>query len=188
MDNGLRFLTDQDARPAGSAHPNTHLWDNGINAAEELSRVMKIRSIVLNNFSEKRYQPALTWLRWKKYWCLCTCFTEYQVEATAKVLAGNDYSYALRGDGQTPNTPVPASEQWKALNALLATDDHRRPLALPQHVIALNSATPLWIIRPNPRETFKRYTGVTFDPLSPAEAAAGMTLGMILHPNALPVW
>jgi len=26
---GLLFLTDQDARPAGSASPNAHLWDEG---------------------------------------------------------------------------------------------------------------------------------------------------------------
>ena len=26
---GYTFITDQDARPLGSAHPTAHLWDNG---------------------------------------------------------------------------------------------------------------------------------------------------------------
>jgi hypothetical protein len=35
----------------------------------------------------------------------------------------------------------------------------------------------------NTRETFKRYTGITFDPLSPAEAASAMTLGLVFNPE-----
>src|SRR5205823_3169626 len=33
---GLRFLTDQDARPAGSSSSLAHLWDSGTNAVDEL--------------------------------------------------------------------------------------------------------------------------------------------------------
>jgi hypothetical protein len=179
--NGLRFLTDQDARPAGSAHPHTHLWDNGANAADELNRVMKIRSIVLNNFSEKKIPTGAPMATLEEVLVPMYLFHRYQTEATAKVLAGDDYSYALRGDGQAPNIIVPAVEQWKALNALLATITPSA-LALPQKVIALIPPRP-YGYPANPRETFKRYTGITFDPLSPAEAAAGMTLGMVLHPE-----
>ena len=181
LNNGLRFLTDQDARPAGSAHPNTHLWDNGANAADELNRVMKIRSLVLNNFSEKKIPTGAPLATLEEVLVPMYLFHRYQVEATAKVLAGNDYTYALRGDGQVPNTVVPATEQWKALNALLATITPTA-LALPQQVIALIPPRP-YRYALNPRETFKRYTGITFDPLSPAEVAASMTLGMILHPE-----
>ena len=35
---GLTFITDADSRPFGSAHPNSHLWDNGTNAVDELNR------------------------------------------------------------------------------------------------------------------------------------------------------
>ena len=34
---GITFITDQDARPIGSAHPASHLWDNGKDAIEELN-------------------------------------------------------------------------------------------------------------------------------------------------------
>ena len=33
---GQVFITDEDARPFGSAHPHAHLWDNGADPAVEL--------------------------------------------------------------------------------------------------------------------------------------------------------
>ena len=50
---GLAFLTDQDARPAGSAHPQAHLWDDGDDAVSELGRVMSLRAAVLARFGER---------------------------------------------------------------------------------------------------------------------------------------
>src|SRR5258705_2470849 len=38
---GLRYLTDQDARPAGSSSSVAHLWDSGANAVDELNRLMQ---------------------------------------------------------------------------------------------------------------------------------------------------
>ena len=37
---------------AGPAHPVASLWDNGDDPVAELTRVMKLRSAVLENFSE----------------------------------------------------------------------------------------------------------------------------------------
>jgi len=181
MNKGLRFLTDQDARPPGSAHPYTHLWDNGTNAVDELNRVMKIRAVVLADFTEKKIPTGTPLATLEEVLVPMYFFHRYQVEAAAKVIGGVDYTYALRGDGQVPNTIVPAKEQWRALDALLAT---LTPgvLELPSKLIALIPPRPFGYA-PNPRETFKRYTGMTFDPLSPAEAAANMTLGFILYPE-----
>src|SRR5690606_15829681 len=44
---GITFLTDQDARPVGSAHPQTHLWDNGTDAVAELERMLRVRETAL---------------------------------------------------------------------------------------------------------------------------------------------
>ena len=35
IDAGLHFISDEDARPVGGAHPLAHLWDNGRSAAGE---------------------------------------------------------------------------------------------------------------------------------------------------------
>src|SRR5579863_8552915 len=48
----LRFLTDQDARPAGSSSSVAHLWDSGSNAVDELDRLMKVRAAALGRFGE----------------------------------------------------------------------------------------------------------------------------------------
>src|SRR5947208_9637816 len=49
---GLRFLTDQDARPAGSSSSVAHLWDSGANAVDELNRLMTVRAAALRRFGE----------------------------------------------------------------------------------------------------------------------------------------
>ncbi|TFG71772.1 MAG: DUF5117 domain-containing protein, partial [Flavobacteriales bacterium] len=44
---GLRYITDQDARPMGGAHVYAHLWDNGKNVSNELDEVLKIREVAI---------------------------------------------------------------------------------------------------------------------------------------------
>ncbi len=57
--DGLRFLSDRDARGEGSAHPYTHLWDNAPNAVAELERVITIRRHLLEKFSEKNIREGI---------------------------------------------------------------------------------------------------------------------------------
>lgn len=178
---GLKFLTDQDARPEGSVHPQTHLWDNGADAVLELKRVMELRRLVLRDFSEKKIKKNTPMANLEEVLVPMYMFHRYQVEGASKVLGGADYSFALRGDGQVVYQPVPAAKQREAFDALMST---LKPdfLALPPQVL---SVIPPRAFRyePNPREVFKRHTGLSFDPLSPAEAAAGQTIRLILNPE-----
>ena len=48
---GLRYISDQDARPRGGAHQLAHLWDNGKDPSQELQRVMEVRKLAIDNFS-----------------------------------------------------------------------------------------------------------------------------------------
>jgi hypothetical protein len=86
----------------------------------------------------------------------------------------------MRGDGRKPTQWVPAAEQRAALDALAATLKPSE-LALPK--------TALEKIPPRPsgwgmhRELFARYTGDTFDPISPASIAADVTIGFTLQPD-----
>jgi hypothetical protein len=104
----------------------------------------------------------------------------YQVEAAVKILGGLEYSYALRGDGQVVTRMVPAAEQKQALNALLHTVS---PDALTLSEQLLKILPPRAYGYERSRESFGSRTGITFDPLSAAEAAASLTLGLILHPE-----
>jgi len=178
MKEGLSFLTDQDGRPMGSAHPEVHLWDNGSDAADELNRIMEVRKIALANFGEnviKRGTPLATM---EDVLVPVYLLHRYQVEATAKVIGGLSYTYALRGDGQTPTQMVDPALQLKALQAMLNT---LNPTALMLSEELLRQLPPRPSGFAGGRETFSSRTGITFDPVATAEAAAAMTVDMLLH-------
>ena len=179
-ERGLIFLSDADARPAGSAHPRTHLWDNGEDAATELRRVMAVRRAALERFGEAAVREGMPLATLEEALVPLYLHHRYQVEATSPILGGVEYTYALRGDGQVPVRRVPAEEQEAALDALLETLSPAA-LVLPRTVVDLIPPRPLGY--PAHRELFDRYTGVTFDPIAPAGVAARMTVSMILHPE-----
>ncbi|WP_460473384.1 zinc-dependent metalloprotease [Emticicia fontis] len=178
---GLRFLTDQDARPEGSVSPLTHLWDNGGDATTELKRVMELRRIALKDFTEKKIRVDAPMASIEEVLVPMYMFHRYQTEATAKVLGGADYNFALRGDGQVVYDAVPAAKQREAFNALMQTLTPEF-LAVPDHILKMIPPRP-FRYQANPREVFKRHTGLAFDPLAPAEASAGMTLRLMLNPE-----
>jgi hypothetical protein len=177
---GNIFLTDQDARPAGSAHPATHLWDNGNNATDELNRMMQVRQVALQRFSEKNIRQGMPMSTLEEALVPLYMSHRYQVEAAAKVLGGLNYTYAMRGDGQKPLEMVSPEENRKALEALLATI---RPeaLALPEKILTLIPPRAFGYDRT--RELFPNRTGGTFDALSAAEVAANHTVGLLLNPE-----
>jgi hypothetical protein len=179
LKRGLTFLSDQDARPSGGAHPFAHLWDNGKNAADELNRVMEIRSFVLQNFGEKNIRSGMPMAMLEEVLVPMYFFHRYQAEATVKMVGGLNYRYALRGDSQPVTEMVPAAQQQKALDALLTTIDPSA-LMLPEALLKVIPPHPMGYNRS--REVFKTRTDLTFDALSAAESAADLTLSLLLHP------
>jgi len=175
---GITFVSDQDARPAGSAHPRVHLWDNGVEPAAELHRMMDVRRVALDRFGEAAIRAGRPLATMEEALVPLYLHHRYQVEAAAKLLGGLEYAYTLRGDGQPPPSPVPAADQRAALDALLRTLDPAE-LALPEGVAAAIPPRP-YTYGPH-REMFVRWTGLAFDAISPAAAAADMTLAMVLH-------
>ncbi len=180
FDRGLKYISDADARPAGGAHPFAHLWDNGSDAAEELLHVLKVRKIALQRFSENNIRAGMPLAALEEALAPVYFFHRYQTEAAVKLLGGLNYSYALRGDGQTVTEIVSAGAQRKALGALLQTLDPQT-LTLPERILRIIPPRAPGMRRN--RETFKTRTGVTFDPLAAAEAAANQTLRLLLHPQ-----
>jgi hypothetical protein len=180
MRDGITFITDQDARPAGSAHPNVHLWDNGATAAGELQRMMDVRRVALDHFGETAIKTGEPMATMEEALVPLFLFHRYQAEATTKVVGGQYYTYALRGDGQDPLRSVPAAEQLAALEALART---LRPaeLTIPRSVLESLPPRPF---RYGPhQELFRRHTGLVFDAVAPATAAADATLQFLFQPE-----
>jgi hypothetical protein len=177
---GLIFVTDQDARPTGGAHPQAHLWDNGSNAVDELAHVMQVRRRALARFGEKNIRDGVPMATLEEVLVPMYMYHRYQTEAVAKLIGGLNYTYAARGDGQKATEMIPASEQRRALEALLGTLQPE-VLTLPERV--LHIIPPRAYGYDRSRETFNTRTGLTFDPLAVAETAASMTAGLLLHPE-----
>jgi len=177
---GLRFLTDQDARPAGSSSSLAHLWDSGTNAVDELSRIMQVRAAALKRFGENNIREGMPLATLEDVLVPVYMFHRYQVEAASKLVGGMDYTFALRGDGQTPTQIVAPAEQRRALAAVLATVKPEA-LALPESLLKIIPPRPPDYERGH--EHFKIHTSPAFDAVAPAEAAAQHSLQFLFNPE-----
>ena len=178
VQSGLLYITDADAREPGSSHAQANLWDNGEDAIAELEHLLKVRSYALGNFSKHNIRPGRPLATIEEVLVPIYLLHRYQVQAVGKLIGGQYFRYALRGDGQSQPETVDAEKQWAAINALLVTIDPQ-VLKLPQFVVE--------IIPPRPpgykldRESFPRSTGKSFDPLSPPASAISLTLDVLLN-------
>lgn len=179
-ERGIYFISDADSRPEGSAHPQSHLWDSGSNAADELQRLLKVRARALERFGDSTIPEGTPWSHLEEVLVPLYLLHRYQTEAASKMLGGLFYTYAAKGDGQKITEIVSAGEQRKALEALLATIDPT-VLTLQDKLLRLIPPQAHGFYRT--REDFRSRTGLTFDALAPAEAAANLTIGLILHPE-----
>ena len=178
--DGLRYITDQDARPQGSAHVLAHLWDNGKNVSKELDDMLKLRKVAIHNFSVDNIQDGTPYSVLEDVFVPLYFFHRYQTEGVAKVIGGLEYNYAVKGDGQEVVTIADKAMQEEALKSVLKTLDAEE-IAIPKE--KLNLFPPRSFGTPRTRESIKGKTGVSFDALSAVETASEMTLRFLLHPE-----
>ncbi len=176
---GLIFITDEDARPFSGAHPHAHLWDNGANPTEELERILAVRAAALKRFGENAIKPGTPLSQLADTLVPLFLFHRYQTEAAIKLIGGLDYRYNLRGDNQPGPQIVPLKDQDAALDAVLKTLSPET-LTLPESILKLIPPVPPGF--PRTRESFPSETGLTFDPIATAEAAADLTLQVLFDP------
>lgn len=178
--NKLRYITDQDARPAGSAHAYAHLWDNGNDIGEELENVLKIRELAIKNFSIDNIKTGEPYTVLEDVFVPLYFFHRYQTEALSKMIGGIDYSYKTKGDAEEVIKVIDVKTQKNALINLLKTLD-AEIIAIPEEKLRL--FPPRAFGYPRTRESFKGYSGVAFDAIAAPETAADMTLEFLLHPE-----
>ena len=181
-DNGLRFISDYDARSLDGSHAYAHLWDNGDTAYSGLDKVIDIREKAIQNFSEYNVPAGTPNSVLEDVFVPLYFFHRYQTEATAKIIGGMDYNYSLVGDNQNEFHYLDKDTQLEALNSLLKTISPKF-LAIPKEKLRL--FPPRAFGYPRTRESFKSNLGVAFDPFSISETSADMTLSLILRPKRL---
>ncbi|MGE0462786.1 MAG: zinc-dependent metalloprotease [Vicinamibacterales bacterium] len=172
----LRYFTNQDT----DIHPRTEQWSNGVSQADELDRLMKVRRAALERIGETTIRTGAPMTTVEEPLVPIFMYHRYAVEGAASMVAGQDFVYAMRGDGRTPVKWEPAASQRRALEALAATLKPSE-LTIPRKILDL--------IPPRPpgygihRELFPRTTGEGFDPISPGAIAADVTIGFVLQPD-----
>ena len=170
----LRYFTNQDT----DIHPRTEQWSNGTNQADELNRLMKVRRSALSRIGEQTIRAGAPMTTIEEPLVPIYMYHRYAVEGASSMIGGQDFVYAMRGDGRTPMKWESAENQRKALDALASTLKPSE-LVVPKRVLSL--------IPPRPpgfglhRELFPRTTGEAFDPLAPATIASDVTIGFVLQ-------
>ncbi len=174
---GLYWIIDVGAT---TVNPHSSQWDNGANSTVELDRLMKVREIALKNFGEAAIRPGAPVAELEDVLVPVYLLHRYQVEAVSQSIAGQDYRYAVRGDGQLITRTIPGDEQRAALTSMLKTLDPA-VLTLPERILTLFPPRPPSM--PRTQESFQGYAGVVFDPMAPVRAAADTTLSALLEPT-----
>lgn len=175
-DRDLRFLSNQDI----NVTPRADQWNNGVDMGAGLRDMLRLRRAALNRFGERAIKRGVPMATIEEALVPLYLHHRYQITAAASALGGQDYHYAMRGDGRPGVRWVPAALQTGALDALLATLDPAE-LVLPRTVLEnLSPRVPGYGLH---RELFPRATGLVFDPLAPAVVAAHHTVGSILQPQ-----
>ncbi|NND16252.1 MAG: DUF5117 domain-containing protein [Eudoraea sp.] len=177
---GLRYISDQDARPQGGSNAMAHLWDNGTIPSRELTRVLDVRAKAISQFSIDNIRTDEPHAVLEDVFVPIYFFHRYQTEAAVKLVGGQNYTYAIKGSKSPVMSTLSKESQLDALDQVLKTIDPGT-LMIPENV--LNLFPPRAMGYPRTRESFKGVTGVTFDAISAAETAADFSLSLLLHPQ-----
>jgi hypothetical protein len=180
--SGLKYLSDADARPTGSASASAHLWDNGGNIHDELYNLLKVRKTAITNFSADNIKTNQPYSVLEDVFVPLYFLHRFQTEATAKLIGGLHYNYVVKGGNQKVVERVSGATERIALQAVLRTiavDE----IAIPREKLALFPPRAYGYNRT--RESFKSKLGVAFDAFSAVETASEMSLNLLLNPQRM---
>ena len=179
--DGLIYMGHNNNNFIGAAHPGASVWDNGANLVDHLKLEIEVREIGLERFGTDVIRTGEPMSTLEYVLLPLYMHHRFQLRSAAQTLGGADYRYALKGDGQTPLAILPGEEQRDALETILSTLTVDF-LTLPEDIVSM---IPPPAYRHNEGEAFPGYTGLVFDPVGAAEAAADFAVGEILHPNRM---
>ncbi len=183
--HGQRYVSDDDARPTGAANPTGALWDDGTDPVAGLAHVMEVRRIALQHFGVRNLPDGAPVSDLRRVLVPVYLFHRYQVDAAAKLVGGIDFTYALKGDPREASRVIPAADQRRGLEAVLATLDPTA-LDLPDPLLDLLSQG-----RDSPTdkafdvELFGPPEAHGFDLGTAADAAVDIALGDLLNAERL---
>ena len=184
MADGLLFLSDADARPAGAAHPLANLWDNGADPVAMLRHELEVRRIGLEAFGLSKIAERAPLSDLEAKLLPLYLHHRYQLVAAIKSIGGVNYSYSVKdGAKASPEMVlaiVPAEKQREALAAVL---DSIKPetLIIPTRILDLIPPRAFGSAN-GTAELFEKPTAPLFDPIATASIAADLAVTGLLNP------
>ena len=179
---GMRLMTDADARAAGGGHPRAHLWDSDQDILTGLENTFRVRASALSHLGESSLSEGRPYSDLEKILVPIFYLHRYQTEAVVKLVGGANYHYELKGEGQNRLEAVDPKTQEKALELVLQTLNAGF-LTTPDTLLAMILPNPAGFARG--RENAPSNLSPYFDPVTTAEAAAEETLRFLLNPQRL---
>ena len=137
---GVRFIADQHSGAEGSI-PDATRWVEGATAFESVARTSAVRRLLIDKFDERAIKPGEPMTLLNMRFAHVYLHHRYSLESLIKFVGGMDFTYAMRGDGQTPTKILPPASQRRALGMAL---DALEPsaLAVPERVLSLIPPLP----------------------------------------------
>ena len=182
VNKGLYFLSDSDSRPAGSANPFSHLWDNGEFPYIELNKLLKVRDLALKNIDLDNLVDGEPYDRIEDILVPIYMLHRYQIESAAKAIGGVDYLYFVKNKNNDKVKFVDSKLQKESLKSLLNVLNPKN-LVLPTNLIQILS--PRSFRNPRTRENFESNTGVTFDYINASSSIINHTLTFLMNPERI---
>lgn len=177
LSEGLRFITGGHASASGSI-PAATQWVEGADMFQALDRTTAVRRVLMDRFDERAVQPGEPMAMLNMRFAHVYLHHRYALEGVVKTVGGMDFTYALRGDGQTPTQVLPAADQRRALRML--TDAlHPAQLAVPDRVAALIPPTPYGY--DGSESWLPTAAGTALDPVTLAGGLATEVTNNLLH-------
>ncbi|HUK90573.1 MAG TPA: zinc-dependent metalloprotease [Blastocatellia bacterium] len=182
---GMLYITDEDARPAGAAHPLASLWDNGSDPVAMLRHEMEVRRIAMSQFGLGNVPTGTPLAMLEAKLVPLYLHHRYQLAAAVKSVGGLYYTYAVKtASGPNPAVAqeiVPAVRQREALAAVLDTIKPEE-LAIPSRILELIPPRAFGYTGRH-TELFATRTDPAFDPIGVATIAADMAVSALLEPH-----
>src|SRR5215204_485146 len=183
---GMLFISDDDARPAGAAHPLASLWDNGSDPVAMLRHEMEVRRIALAQFGLSNIPEGTPLSLLEAKFLPLYLHHRYQLQAAVKSVGGLYYTYAVKtGAGGTSPAEVqqivPAARQREALVAVLDTIKVEE-LAVPPRILRLIPPRAFGY-EGGTQELFPKRTDPAFDPVAAAVVSADLAVSRLLEPS-----
>jgi hypothetical protein len=183
--DGMLYISDDDGRGPGTAHPLASIWDNGSDVVAMLRHEMDVRRIGLANFGLKSIPPRTPVSELEAKFIPLYLHHRYQLVSAAKSVGGVYFTYAVREkSGVVParyREIVAPERQREAMTAVLSALKPEE-LAIPSNIRKLLSPRADGFEN-GTGEYFQKRTGPVFDSLGAAAIAADLAVSALIEPT-----